>query len=182
MRAHGYSKVFGIGAARTGTSSLGRAFLLLGFRHTSWDPALWDALERSDYEPIFAVAERFESFEDGPWNGPDFYRALDGRFPDSKFVLTVRDPQSWLQSHERHFSAEGARRIPERFRIPDYPGRRKQILHDYEARNEAVRTYFAARPSALLVLDIVRGEGWKELCAFLGLRPPPRPFPHLNRG
>ena len=81
MRAHGYSKVFGIGAARTATSSLGRAFVLLGFRHTSWDPALWDAFERHEYEPIFAVAKGYESFDDGPWNGRDFYRELDDRFP-----------------------------------------------------------------------------------------------------
>jgi hypothetical protein len=182
MRAHGYSKVFGIGAARTGTSSLGRALVLLGFRHTSWDPALWEAFERSDYEPIFAVAERFDSFEDGPWNGRDFYRDLDGGFPGSKFVLTVRDQHSWLRSHERHFSADGARRIPEQYRIADYPKRREEILRDYQGRNEEVRGYFADRPADLLVLDVVGGEGWERLCPFLGLEAPARPFPHLNAG
>jgi Sulfotransferase domain len=182
MHARGYSKVFGIGAARTGTSSLGRAFVLLGFRHTSWDPALWEAFERGDYEPIFAVAERFDSFEDGPWNGRDFYRELDGRFPGSKFVLTTRDPDSWLRSHERHFSAEGGRKIPERYRIADYAEQRDQILRDYQARNEEVRSYFSDRPADLLVLDIVGGEGWERLGPFLGLKAPGRPFPHLNAG
>jgi Sulfotransferase domain len=181
-RAHGYSKVFGIGAARTGTSSLGRAFVLLGFRHTSWDPVLWEAFERGDHEPIFSVAARFESFEDGPWNGRDFYRELDRRFPGSKFVLTVRDAPSWLRSHERHFSTEGARKIPERFQIASYAERREQILRDYEARHEEVRTYFADRPADLLVLDVVGGEGWERLCPFLGLEPPARRFPHLNAG
>lgn len=182
MRAHGYSKVFGIGAARTGTSSLGRAFVLLGFRHTSWDPALWDAFEHEDYEPIFSVAARFESFEDGPWNGRGFYRELDDRFPGSKFVLTVRDQPSWRRSHERHFSANGACRIPERYRIADYAERREQILRDYLARNQEVQTFFADRPGDLLVLDVVGGEGWNQLCPFLGLAPLARPFPHLNEG
>jgi hypothetical protein len=182
MRAHGYSKVFGIGAARTGTSSLGRALVLLGFRHTSWDPQLWDSFERKDHEAIFAVGERFDSFEDGPWNGRDFYRALDRRFPGSKFVLTVRDPDSWSRSHERHFSADGARKIVERYRIADYASRRDELLRDYLARNEEVRSYFADRPDDLLVLDVVGGQGWGRLCPFLGLKAPTRPFPHLNAG
>jgi hypothetical protein len=182
MRERDYEKVFGIGAARTGTSSLGRAFVLLGFRHTSWDPELWKAFESGDYEPIFALADRFESFEDGPWNGRDFYRELDARYPRSKFVLTVRDSASWLASHERHFSAEGSRRIPERYWIHDYAERRTEILRDYEARNDEVRAYFAARPDDLLVLDVVGGEGWERLSPFLGLLRPDAPFPHFNPG
>ena len=182
MRERGYEKVFGIGTARTGTSSLGRALVLLGFRHTSWDPELWDAFERGDLAPIFAVADRYESFEDGPWNGRDFYRELDARYPRSKFVLTVREPESWLESHERHFSSAGARKIPERYRIPDYAARREEILRDYEARNDEVRAYFAGRPDDLLVLDVVGGEGWGRLCPFFGLEPPGEPFPHFNAG
>lgn len=182
MHVQGYSKVFGIGAARTGTSSLGRAFVLLGLRHTSWNPALWEAFEREDYEPIFSVAARFESFEDGPWNGRDFYRELDERFPGSKFVLTVRDENSWQRSHERHFSAEGAGRIPERYRIANYAERREQFLREYRSRNNAVLAYFADRPGDLLVLDVVGGEGWERLCPFLGLAPPAGAFPHLNAG
>jgi hypothetical protein len=182
MRELGYEKVFGVGTARTGTSSLGRAFVLLGFRHTSWDPELWEAFERRDYEPIFAVADRYESFEDGPWNGRDFYRVLDARYPRSKFVLTVREPESWLVSHERHFSSAGARKIAKRYWIRDYPKRREEILRDYEARNAEVRAYFARRPEDLLVLDVVGGEGWERLCPFLGLTAPDERFPHFNPG
>jgi hypothetical protein len=182
MRELGYEKVFGIGGARTGTSSLGRAFVLLGFRHTSWDPELWDAFERGDYAPIFEVSDRYETFEDGPWNGRDLYRALDERYPGSKYVLTIRDSESWLRSHERHFSSDGSRTIPRRYWIHDYPSRRAEILREYEARNAEVIAHFAARPDDLLVLDVVGGEGWERLCPFLGLEPPDDPFPHVNPG
>lgn len=180
MRDRGYERVFGIGAARTGTSSLARAFVLLGFRHTSWDADLWQLYERGDYEPIFRIADRFESFDDGPWNGRDFYRELDRRYPRSKFVLTVREPRSWLASHERHFSAEGARRIPERYLVADYASRRDEIIEQYLARNREVNLYFNDRSDDLLVLDVCGGEGWEPLCSFLGLDPPRGPFPHLN--
>ncbi|MYB38989.1 MAG: hypothetical protein F4Y26_16720 [Gammaproteobacteria bacterium] len=36
--------------------------------------------------------------------------------------------------------------------------------------------------SDLLVLDFERGDGWPELCAFLGEPVPDTPFPHVNRG
>jgi sulfotransferase family protein len=180
MREQGYERLFGIGTARTGTSSLARALVLLGFKHTSWDPTLWDRYERGDYEPIFRVADRFESFDDGPWNGSDFYRELDRRYPRSKFVLSVREAQSWLVSHERHFSTEGARTIPERYLIPDYAARRDEILADYMRRNREAIDYFRHRPGDLLVLDVCGGEGWERLCPFLGLDPPAKPFPHIN--
>jgi hypothetical protein len=180
MRGLGYAKVFGIGSPRTGTSSLGQAFVRLGFRHTSWDPDLWERFERGDLEPVFRVADRFETFEDGPWNAPDLYRELDRRYPGSKFVLTVREPRSWLASHERHFSAGGTRLIPERYRIADYSARREEILRDFESRNRAVIDHFADRPRDLLVLDICAGDGWERVCPFLGLRVPREPFPHVN--
>jgi hypothetical protein len=33
----------------------------------------------------------------------------------------------------------------------------------------------------LLVFDLPRGDGWEELCAFLGHPIPDEPFPHANR-
>ena len=180
MREGEYRKVFGIGAAKTGTSSLGRAFVLAGFRHKSWDLPLWRSFERGDLEPILAEAERFETFEDGPWNGGDLYRVLDERFPGSKFVLTVREGRSWSRSHERHFSTESARDIPEELWIDDYPSKREEILVGYERRNAEVVEYFRHRPDDLIVFDIFAGDGWPELCNFLHLPVPELPFPHLN--
>lgn len=181
MRELGYEKVFGIGAPKTGTTSLAAAFEILGFRHTGWDPRLWQSFEQGEYGPIFSVAERFEAFEDGPWNGDRFYEELDARFPGSKFVLTVRDSETWLRSHERHFSSEGARRIPERYWIVDYERQRDQFLKEYERRNGDVVARFHERPDQLLVLDVCGGDGWARLCPFLGVPIPDRPFPHRNR-
>jgi hypothetical protein len=167
-------KIFGIGAARTGTTSLGAALRLLGFAHKSWDERLSRVCyEAGQYEPIFAAAERYESFDDGPWNRGEFYRALDRRFPGSRFVLTVREPASWIASYERFFT-----RGEEGWRDPE--AERARLLQARARREAGVFEYFAQRPGDLLVLDICAGQGWAELCAFLGLPAPALPFPHQN--
>ena len=38
----------------------------------------------------------------------------------------------------------------------------------------------AVPPDRLLVLDIAAGDGWPELCPFLGVPVPAAPFPHSN--
>ena len=183
MRRLGYGKVFCIGAGKTGTSSLRAAYGKLGFRYKGWDPVLWACLVRGDYEPIFAVADRFEAFRNGPWDGFDFYEKLDERYPNAKFILTIRDTESWLRVHEVQFSAEdGLRKIPERYWIYDYSEKRGEIARRYERRNEEILAYFAARPAdKFLVLRICDREGWEKLCPFLGFPVPNEPFPHANR-
>jgi hypothetical protein len=58
----------------------------------------------------------------------------------------------------------------------------ERFSHVYEVHERIVREYFEGRPDDLLVLDVCGGEGWPELCEFLG-RPQPRmPFPHKGKG
>jgi hypothetical protein len=45
----------------------------------------------------------------------------------------------------------------------------------------AVRAHFARRPQDLLIMDLEAGDGWDELCPFLGCAAPRRPFPVKNR-
>jgi hypothetical protein len=41
--------------------------------------------------------------------------------------------------------------------------------------------YFRDRPDDLLVMDVEKGDNWKELCGFLGIDIPDAPFPWKNR-
>jgi hypothetical protein len=43
-----------------------------------------------------------------------------------------------------------------------------------------VLAFFADKPGRLLRFDLWAGHGWAELCGFLGLPVPDRPFPHRN--
>jgi len=44
-----------------------------------------------------------------------------------------------------------------------------------------IKEYFKDRPEDLLVLTLGKGEGWPELCTFLGKPVPDVDFPSANR-
>ncbi len=179
-------KTFGIGWAKTGTTTLGECFKTLGFDHQSTRPDLVRDARQGDLRRILALAEKKDSFEDWPW--PLLYRELDDAFPGSRFVLTVREPEKWLRSNRNMLRRPGygttahheLRGLIFGFSFPDVTD--EQLLRRYSRHNREVREYFRDRPGALLVVDWERGDGWPQLCGFLGVEVPELPFPHANRG
>ena len=51
------------------------------------------------------------------------------------------------------------------------------FLTRYKQHNAEVREYFKHRPEDLLVLDMSRGAGWRELCPFVERPIPGLPYP-----
>ncbi len=173
-------KVFGIGLNKTGTSTLGDCLISLGYRHTSFSPALLEGWAGGRVDDLFAVADRHDSAEDWPW--PLAFRELDGRYPGSRFVLTRRrDAATWLDSLVAH----AARHPGNRWRFLAYGvreirGHEAQLLDRYECHLATVRAHFADRPDDLLEVCWEEGHAWPELCGFLGEPVPDIPFPHAN--
>lgn len=164
-------KVFGIGASKTGTSTLGACFEMLGYTHIGWNDDLEGKYLCGNFDSLFNIAEKYQSFEDTPWNSDNFYRELDQRFPGSKFILTIRDTAEWFRSYSTFFHEM----------VPDVASQEHQLVADYERRNAEVVEYFVQRPDDLLVMRICDGEGWAKICPFLGQPTPDLPFPHLNK-
>ena len=175
------NKVFCIGFHKTGTTSLDKALKLLGYRVTgpnnTKDPDIADKVHRLAAE----LAEKYDAFQDNPW--PVLYREMDERYPGSKFILTMRKADAWIASQVRDF---GRRETPMRRWIygeeagcPE--GNEAVYVERYERHNREVLEYFRDRPNDLLILDLPRGDGWPELCEFLGEPVPERPFPHANK-
>ena len=107
-KPHDSGKIFCILFQRTGTKSLGGFFRDHGFQVATFRDSFRNGWTKSwfrgDFEAIFA-SERFQScsvFEDDPWWCGDFYKYLFHRFPDAKFVLFMRDPDSWFRSMISH--------------------------------------------------------------------------------
>ncbi|NGO50776.1 sulfotransferase family protein [Allomesorhizobium camelthorni] len=180
------SKIFGIGWAKTGTTTLGHCFRTLGFNHQSQDLSLVDGIPKDDLSRIMALAQQKETFEDWPWI--ILYKELDEAFPNSRFVLTVRDTEKWVRSYTNMLANKGTasestnriRQILYGLPFPDVT--EAQLIERCQRHNQEVQLYFRDRPEDLLIVDWERGDGWKELCDFLGREVPREPFPHANKG
>ena len=184
------TKIFGIGLSKTGTSSLDRALNELGIPsiHYPHDPTTYDELTRGEYR--LSVLSTHQGVTDIPV--APFYPQLDQVWPGSKFILTVRETDSWLNSIENHWSfmREWAdrdayfRRFSEFITACVYGAhafQRERFLYVYRQHESAVRAYFDGREEDLLVFNVCGGEGWDQLCPFLDLPVPDRQFPHANR-
>jgi hypothetical protein len=163
---------WGIGLGRTGTNSLCDALRVLGY-------------ERIRHNPPF---DALQSLEGGADNGVlIFYKYIDYKFPGSKFILTLRDLESWLASMK--YAAEA---FPVVSRDEDVKIMRRMLIYEsvrfdrdkfiaaYHRHHGDVRRYFEGRAD-LLEMSIAEGEGWEKLCPFLGLPAPDRPFPHAHK-
>jgi hypothetical protein len=182
-------KVFGLGLSKTGTSSLSEALNYLGIKtiHYPSDELTWRELRSGNYRLTLM----------NEWQGAvdisvaPFYPQLDEAFPQSKFILTVREKETWLRSCEQHWALmhEWLDNFPETKRFQEFIGavtygvmdfNRHRFSWAYDQQVESVRKYFKDRPEDFLEINICGGEGWPELSRFLGYETPDIPFPRAN--
>ncbi|RFB05467.1 sulfotransferase family protein [Parvularcula marina] len=191
-------KVIGAGVGRTGTYSLKLALNVLGLGpchhmeevllNMPTQVPLWSAA--ADGNPDWAaIYDGYQSAVDWPTGA--FFRELSAAYPEAKFVLSTRSPESWTESYSStiHTLICSKDQAPEEMR--DWlnmaerviaksgfaPEKSKQELHDaFIAHEQAVK---AAIPADRLLVFQAK-EGWAPLCAFLGQPVPDTPFPRTN--
>ncbi|MDX2263679.1 MAG: sulfotransferase [Hyphomicrobiales bacterium] len=186
-------KVFLIGLHKTGTMSLGRAIKMLGYKLCPRPPIRFNKLGGAKLDPPYTVERmapelvkiaasgRYDAFRNYPWSV--CYREMYAAFPDSKFILARRNPQTWIKSVVSHFGERQGR--GSRFLYGENTpakGNESHYIDRYERHNAEAIAFFADKPGSLLVFDL-ETAGWDELCAFLGRRKPLfRDYPHRNQG
>jgi hypothetical protein len=186
------TRIFGIGLHKTATTSLHKALKLLGYDSAHWPSAHWAKTVWSEVTAHgrSATLERHYAACDLPI--AIVYKELDRAYPGSKFILTVRSVPNWLKSVEKHFdyetnpfrSAWDTDPFSHRIHLDIY-GRRKfdeeVFLARYLRHNDEVARYFGKRDD-LLIHNVDTGDGWPELCEFLGQPTPDCPYPRANGG
>lgn len=178
-------KIFGIGWAKTGTTTLGCALSTLGFNHQGQNISLLPQALSGDLSKVIRVASAADSFDDWPWIL--IYKEMDLQFPGSKFILTVRDPSEWLHSYRAMLLREpppseylvSIRNLIYGFNVHNASD--ADLIQRYKRHCADVSTYFSSSPEKLLVVNWGLGDGWSELCEFLHLPIPISPFPWLNK-
>jgi hypothetical protein len=185
-------KVLGVGLSRTATSSLSAAITTLGYRSVHFDTKFADLLDEAGKIGMLDLSryDNIDALTDAP--AALFYDEFLTRYPDLKFILTVRDEDAWLES-----IVENYRRLPVsspsdpvwEFSKTTWYGRllsfgthvpnRYLLLRAYRDWNKQVVRDIP--PERLLIMDVPAGDGWEPLCQFLDQPIPEAPFPWLNR-
>ena len=191
-------KVIGAGVGRTGTYSLRSALneLELGpthhmeevLHHMPVQLPLWQAALQGNADWT-AIYKGYQSAVDWPTAG--FYRELAKAYPDAKFVLTVRSPESWAESFSEtiYTLLEGRDKAPPQMHSwidwgtaviakTGFPGGldKAELAKAFVAHTEVVKEVIPARN--LLIYEVK--QGWEPLCTFLGVPKPNTEFPKTN--
>lgn len=186
------TRVFGIGCHKTATTSLHHAFEILGFVSGHWKNAHW---AKSIYMQMMRdgrslTLEKCYALCDLPI--PVLFRQLDAAYPNSKFVLTTRPENDWLESVRKHWDPaynshqqlwknDPFTKIIHKAVYGQLGFNAELMLRKYREHNATVLEYFKDRSNDLLVMDMGSNTAhWSELCKFLGVPVPKCAYPVRN--
>ena len=203
-------KVIGAGWGRTGTESLKNALEILGYNKCyhmfelmkdSSRLDYWEQLDverHTDFDALFAG---YDAGVDFPVAG--YYKELMAHYPEAKVILTVRDPEKWVESASKtilkrppeflfialRFLGFFSKKLGSFPKIFAYASRtvhvemlenrltdREFLKAKLQEWNEEVIRYVPQ--DRLLVYEVK--DGWGPLCAFLNKPVPEVAFPLAN--
>lgn len=153
-------KVFAIGYNKSASTSLHTLFQSLGLR--SYHGEAWRQQDN------LALLQEYDCFSDGT---PRDLAELDRLFPNSKYILNLRDLEGWIYSRLAHI--ERLKKSPRSHKIkPIWDATEEAIKLWIQQRNEyhlSVLSFFADRPDDILVVNFIRDElAAEKVCRFLG--------------
>ena len=152
------NNLFGIGLPRTGTTSLAKALRTLGFKGENY--CLLSDTTSKDDQTFFKIDNSYYKT----------YKELLEDNEKAKFILTIRDTNSWRKSVRRILNGQ-------RHHLPNVQNYTQEVLRHFNRQGAL---------NQLLVVDLFDEScdcscKWKNLYEFLGVIPGKKlgPFPHV---
>ena len=96
-----FNKIFGIGYNKTGTNSLSYILQRYGYdmpNQREQEARLTQQCFATNYTELVSFVSKYDAFQDLPFSQEDLYVAADALFPNSRFILTIREPEEWFAS------------------------------------------------------------------------------------
>jgi len=161
--------------------------------------------EKRDFNKIIKFCVKYDAFQDVPFSFDYTFQALDGAFPGSKFILTVRDSKDqWYESTTRfHTKRLGLNEIPTARHLMEDPGvwkgwvweafkanygvtesnpfDREILCQHYEDYNRRVCNYFQNRTQDFLLINLSEYDASEKLAFFLKVPIQKIKIQHLNK-
>ena len=184
LKSRGFNKVFIIGFHKTGTSSMGKAFQMLGYRVCGSIKEAMDfnKIDQDPREYILAEAmkltPKYDCFQDTPWFM--FYKELYEKYPEAYFILTKRPDKDWIRSVTDHFGNRNNSNYHSWiYGYQDPISHEGVYLNKYREHNRAVEDFFKNKKN-FLVIDLSEKNKWEKICTFLNVPEPYYAFPFVN--
>jgi hypothetical protein len=170
-----------IGQPKTGTKTMAKIFNLLNFKVNGNPLCLNDnddfiMLDNniSYYSNDSIIKchnniETFEAFHDYPYSFN--YEYINNNFPDSKFILTIRDTDTWFNSLYNYQYIPGAVNRNLLKKLYGYNiislENKTDIISKYNEYNTNIIKYFDDKPCKLIILDLTKDNIKNKLSYFL---------------
>ncbi len=201
-------KIVVVGYNKTGTTSLNGYFKSVGFLTSPQREfeKMTQLYQSGNWTSIFQAMSEWETFQDSPFatSTPAFIEAIEQRWPDTRFILSVRNnDEEWFRSHKQFhsklwhggkediswedikrvhyisptFHYEAMKRyVPDESMDPYDMATWKAVYNNHNAR---MRNHFKGK-SNFLEINLAEEGASEKLGSFLGLHEHP-PIPHLNK-
>lgn len=209
MKVFGKPKIFCVGCNKTGTTSLQMALKEFGFivGDQRQSENLLEDWGRRDFENIIKYCRSAQVFQDVPFSLPDTFKVMDQAFPESRFILTIRDSaEQWYSSlirSQQKLCGVRNGQLPSKENLQNatyiYKGRpwrenrlvfntpesdpyhKETLVSFYGNHNRSVRDYFVGREQDMLVINVAEEDSYRMLCDFLHKAPLRDSFPWENQ-
>jgi len=156
-------QIFVIGQNKTGTTTVHKALRRSGSRHLTINAITAGYYQKKNDEPLRKIAERFDTFDDWPWNRTRIVEKTMRWFPDALFVLLERDEQKWISSFKRFMIVSKREdQLPENVGQTD----EEYIEHTLRRHNRRMKALFTDCPERLLVVNLEAPNALEELRNF----------------
>ena len=203
------TKYFCVGCNKTGTTSLAKAFREFNFivGNQSESELLFDDYFTEKNESIINYCKYAEVFQDVPFSLPLAYEYLDKAYPNSKFILTIRDnPDQWYNSlvnfHSKIYCSGNSKPTWSMIKRSNYvrkywsfeihkkmfnlseqddPYDYKKLTNVYTKHLKLVKKYFKDRPDDLLIINLKNKKSFGQFKKFLRIKSEINQFPWENK-
>jgi len=166
------NKIFGIGLPKTGTWSLCAAINSLGFKSLHY-------IDPGNFDFYISVIEKYEFINDCPINY--IFEDLSLQYPNSKFICTTRNFESWIKSSKNFFkktkSNNSIQHLNKLFKINLF--NYEKFKETYE--NHSKKVFDFSKKNSVLYLPLEYDDKLKLICDFLKIKSQKTKYPWINK-
>ena len=156
------TQVFIIGYNKTGTMTLHYFFQNNNIKSIHWDQGRIARKMKKNYKnkepllkdyPDYYVFSDLEDYKKLNYANEDYFKELYYQYPNSKFILNIRDVQNWIKSRNRHENSYYVIELCKLYGINKDTLNKKWIT-DFNTHYKCVTEFFKNKTDKLLIFDI----------------------------